>query len=310
MYTDTVQLPSNSRIGVIGEWCLRGGRYNHMGSKVRQTVGHDTFPEVAEFPKLCKSVLVFVDFFATSKIDSINGWRTGPEEQDSCYLVSQLLEIGLLKEIDAHLLVRNPGEFPFEDNLPWKGWSYERETFNEAQKKVAILNKLIDERHEPLYVGRPLPEYPNYKNLIVWRAVFDQFPLIGERVPIEDVLAYKSEARTRHLIRRIRQWVGAAQLADRTERELQEEIRDLLYQYEEHIKHTIAEKHPGTIEFWLKELEEVPRKLLDKDWSFITNSFKHRREYRSDLYKIEKVAPGAELAIILDAKRRFFAEVD
>ncbi|WP_139247281.1 hypothetical protein [Hyphomicrobium sp. NDB2Meth4] len=305
MPEDITKLPTNSRIGVVGEWCLRGGHYNSL-----LTPRHNQDDQAPEFERLCKAVLVFVDFFATSERDSVHGWITQPEERKGLELIYQLLAVGLLKEIDVDtaaykVLGYSPGEWPFNDGLPSNVWTFERETFNETKKKVALLNLLINNQHEPLYVGRPLPEYPNYQRFVVWRAVFHEFPLIGDRVPFHDVICYKNEPNTRKLIHRIRQWVAKMQSSINTERELREEISDLLFQYEEHIKHTVGERHPGIVEFLLNEIETIPNRLLTGDWSTLGNMIKYRREYRSDFYRIEKAAPGAELAIILDAKRTF-----
>jgi hypothetical protein len=69
-----------------------------------------------------------------------------------------------------------------------------------------------------------------------WSVVLKELPQLDTRAPWEDVLGFRQEERTQHRVRSLRRWVRKVVAEEWSEAELEDEIRELVYEYEKHLR--------------------------------------------------------------------------
>lgn len=86
-------------------------------------------------------------------------------------------------------------------------------------------------------VGRQYERIPIAKRSHpAWSVVLKELPQLDTRAPWEDILGFRQEERTQHLVRSLRRWVRKVVAEEWTEAELEDEIRELVYEYERHLR--------------------------------------------------------------------------
>ena len=86
-------------------------------------------------------------------------------------------------------------------------------------------------------VGRQYEQLPNAKRAHpVWNIVLKELPQLDTRAPWEDIFGFRQEERTQHLVRSLRRWARKVVAEDWTSAELEDEIRELVYEYERHMR--------------------------------------------------------------------------
>ena len=139
----------------------------------------------------------------------------------------------------------------------------------------------------------------------ITRVVLSKLPVPVEDTPWEDVLGFKDDSKTQDQIHRIKRWMRKANANPFNERLLSDEIDELLYEYEVHIKHYLKKyshaKQEAAFITPLEILEDLAKLKLSNT---IKKAFALRNQ-KVDLDFAERTYPGNEVAYIYSAQKQF-----
>jgi hypothetical protein len=158
---------------------------------------------------------------------------------------------------------------------------------------VAIVGRLYEERR------------PAKRDHPVWKVVFNEMPQFDTRAPWEDVLAFRTEQRTQHLIRSLRRWVRKITAEEWTESELEDEIRELLYEYDMHLRLSRVKSGSGTFSIIITGASELVEDIIKLRFGRIAKMASAILDQRTTLLEAETRAPGRELALLPELQRLF-----
>ena len=137
----------------------------------------------------------------------------------------------------------------------------------------------------------------------VWRVVVKEMPDMDSRAPWKDVLGFRSEERTQHLVRSLRRWVRKMTCEDWTENEIEDEIRELVFEYEQHLRKTHFFGARSKLSFVISGVGEVAEHIVKLRIGRIARLISASLDGRWKLP--ESTTPGYELALIPEVKRVF-----
>ncbi len=135
--------------------------------------------------------------------------------------------------------------------------------------------------------------------------VLKELPQLDARAPWEDVLDFRAEERTQHLVRSLRRWVRKVVAEKWSAAELEDEIKELVYAYERHLRASrifgakealevtitgVAELAEDVVKFRLGKIAKLAGAILNR---------------RASLLRDEANAPGRELALIPETRLAF-----
>ena len=139
----------------------------------------------------------------------------------------------------------------------------------------------------------------------VWRVVINEMPEMSMGIPWIDVLGFRDEHRTQHLIRSLRRWVRKVVTEDWTEHELQDEIQELVFEYEQHLVKQSVFGTTSKLSFVICGIGEISEDLVKLRISRIARLVSAAVDKRK--YLADPTTPGHELALIPEIKR--FTEI-
>ena len=137
----------------------------------------------------------------------------------------------------------------------------------------------------------------------IWRMLIKDMPEMDQRAPWSDVLAFRDEDRTQQCIRNMRRWARKVVAEEWTDDQLEDEIRSLVFEYEQHLRCNrhlgkcsgltflisgVAELGDIIVNRRISRLGELVAMTLDNQWGIP-----------------EPGVPGYELALIPEIKRVF-----
>lgn len=139
----------------------------------------------------------------------------------------------------------------------------------------------------------------------VWSVVLKELPQLDIRAPWEDVFGFRQEERTQHLVRGLRRWVRKIVAENWTAAELEDEIKELVYQYERHMRASNISGTKEALEIVITGVAEIAEdvvKLRLGKLAKLATAILNRRAAR---LRDESTAPGHELALIPETQRAF-----
>ncbi|HWA88554.1 MAG TPA: hypothetical protein VG889_00865 [Rhizomicrobium sp.] len=136
----------------------------------------------------------------------------------------------------------------------------------------------------------------------VWEVVIKEIPDFDTRAPWQDVFGFRAEARTQHLVRSLRRWIRKIVAEDWTVAELEDEIRELVYEYETHLR--VAQLHRGTglLTCVISGTAELTENLVKLRLGRVAQMVSAVIDRGSNDRKAELEAPGRELALFTELK--------
>ena len=158
---------------------------------------------------------------------------------------------------------------------------------------VAIIGRLYEERRLLKH------EHP------VWRVVFKEMPRFDTRAPWDDVLDFRAEERTQHLIRSLRRWVRKVVAEEWSENALEDEVRELVYEYETHLRLSRMSNGKEALEFLVTGTADLVEDIIKLRFGKIAQLATAMMNRHVRLLQAEAAAPGRELALIPELKRHF-----
>lgn len=139
----------------------------------------------------------------------------------------------------------------------------------------------------------------------VWRVVINEMPDFDTRAPWEDVLDFRAEARTQHLLRRLRRWIRKVVAEDWTRAELEDEVRELVHEYEDHLRIARLSGGKGVLTCIITGTAELAEDLIKLRLARIAKLVTALIDKKVKFLEAELQAPGRELALIPEVKKRF-----
>jgi len=139
----------------------------------------------------------------------------------------------------------------------------------------------------------------------VWEIILHEMPSLDIRAPWEDVLGFRAEQRTQHLIRSLRRWIRKVVAESWTSAELEDEVRELVYEYEKHIRTAGMAHGIGTLTCVItgttELVEDIVKLRLGRIAQLVTAGMDRSVKFR----EAELQAPGRELALFPEVRKRF-----
>lgn len=159
---------------------------------------------------------------------------------------------------------------------------------------------------EAIIVGAPLADKKSTKYTHpVWKIVINEMPSLDTRAPWEDVLDFRAEARTQHLVRSLRRWIRKVVAEDWTESQLQDEVRELLYEYEAHLRLAGVGAGAGVLKRFITGVADLTESAIKLRLAKIAELVTALPDRKTKLLQAESEAPGRELALIPELRSRF-----
>lgn len=230
----------------------------------------------------------------------------------------------LLLKVDNPSNNCGPGEFTYvgqPDIGDWeahdgthprsaKGWSDPGIAVKKKKYETALVRRnaslLQDAGLEAVVVG-PLQVNNHSKKYIhpVWEIVINEMPTFDARAPWEELFDFRAEDRTQHLIRSLRRWIRKVVAEDWTESELQDEVRELVYEYERHLRIAGVSGGKGILKCVITGSAELTESVIKLRLAKIADLVLALVDRKSALLTAESEAPGRELALISELRGRF-----
>lgn len=155
-------------------------------------------------------------------------------------------------------------------------------------------------------VGRQYENLPPAKQSNpVWRVVLKELPQLDTRAPWEDVFGFREEHRTKHFVRSLRRWVRKVVTEDWSTPELEDEIKDLVYEYERHMRASRISGAKEALEIMITGVAGLTEDVIKLRLWKIAKLVSAVLNRGATLLREESAAPGRELALIPEVKRAF-----
>ena len=139
----------------------------------------------------------------------------------------------------------------------------------------------------------------------VWQVVIRQMPSLDVRAPWEDVLGFRREERTQHLIRSLRRWVRKIASEEWSESDLHDEVAEILFEYETHMKASRIGSASSVLRFLITGSAELAENLVKLRIGKVGSLIAATVNRNVNLLNDELKTPGHELALIPEMRARF-----
>ena len=130
-------------------------------------------------------------------------------------------------------------------------------------------------------------------------------PDFDTRAPWEDVFDFRAEDRTQHFIRSIRRWIRKIVTEEWTQAELEDEVRELVYEYENHLRLARLSGGRGVLRCIITGIAELAEDVIKLRLANIAQLVTAMIDRKTKLLEAETQAPGREVALISELKKRF-----
>jgi hypothetical protein len=192
-----------------------------------------------------------------------------------------------------------------------KGWNDPRIEVKKRKYESLLLRRnavMLREAgvDEVVIVGRLYAERKETKHAHpVWKVVISEMPDLDTRASWEDVFAFRNEDRTQHFVRSIRRWIRKIVAEDWTQAELQDEVRELVYEYENHLRAARLSAGSGVLKCIITGTAELAEDVIKLRLGKIAKLVTVIIDQKIKLLDAEIQAPGREVALIPEIKKRF-----
>jgi hypothetical protein len=158
---------------------------------------------------------------------------------------------------------------------------------------VAIVGRQYEEKNETKHA------HP------VWKVVINEMPDFDTRAPWEDVFDFRAEDRTQHFVRNLRRWIRRIVTEEWSQAELEDEVRELVYEYETHLSAARLSGGKGVLTCIITGTADLTEDIIKLRLAKIANFVSAMIDRKTKLLETELQAPGRELALIPELKKRF-----
>lgn len=134
----------------------------------------------------------------------------------------------------------------------------------------------------------------------VVRIVLNSLPILDDKTPWEAILDYRRDPASNHHLTALRRWMRAVAQDERSSADIEDELRYALHEYEEHIRHHRLKYYRGALVVILTTAADVIEHILRLKFGTAARALFSVAEQRAALLEAERLAPGRELAFIVN----------
>lgn len=135
--------------------------------------------------------------------------------------------------------------------------------------------------------------------------ILQSIPEPDENTSWEYILDYRDDAEVQGRFFRLKTWINTLVEAKRSPNELEDELRELIFEYEEHMRLHRMKASSGVVETVITMSAEVLEGLIKLNWSNAAKALFTIQHQRIALLEAERTAPGRQIAYIVDLRKRF-----
>ncbi len=123
--------------------------------------------------------------------------------------------------------------------------------------------------------------------------------------PWEVILEYRSDPDVRIRFFRLKNWINKLASSHRRPNEIEDELRELIHEYEEYMKLHRIKLQSSTLEAIVTIAAEIAEGLIKFKWSNAAKALFSIKHKRIELLEAEREAPGREIAYLTDVRKKF-----
>jgi len=255
--------------------------------------------------------------------DAIPEWREAYdlkleelEKLEQAGLAKKFVEEGINKEgLDIKLLEKVLS-YKEQANKVFEGYTTEGKDINEVLQDFCqrsrevgqldsrinslMLNGQNEDHFMPIIRNRYYNFLPSdaYSTNIVTSVILKKFPKISEDTPIERLIEFKTDPDTIKKLSRLRDWSIELSKANHTEKEIEQKIDHLLFEYADQVKVHELKYKAGRIETIVTTPLEIIENLARLNFSKAAKAIFDVRKKKIALLEEEQKFTGRELALI------------
>lgn len=135
--------------------------------------------------------------------------------------------------------------------------------------------------------------------------VLKSFPIIDENTNWEKVLDFKTDKDSKLKFLALRNWMIDIAKGNYSKTDISEKLEFLYFDYINHIEKHHLKIKKGNLKTFITSSAEILEDIVTIKWSKAINSIFDFFETKNKLVEIKAVAPGKEIAYIVDANDKF-----
>lgn len=171
-------------------------------------------------------------------------------------------------------------------------------------RAAATYLSTLSEYMTPLFSGPFAGLFPTADQAeTVLRVVLHNFPSVADETPLEEILEFQRDPKTRELRSLMRSWMSDAAKSIVGPQAIQDRIDSLVVQNEEHMRFHRLKTTTTTIEMVLTTVAAVLGDTISLQWGEAAKKVFDVIKGRTQLSEEELKAPGRELGLITAAKK-------
>ncbi len=143
------------------------------------------------------------------------------------------------------------------------------------------------------------------RRVAVMRVVMNELPVPSAETPWQQLYEFKNDEATTRQRLRLRNWVRKVATTSSNERDIEDELRATLADYEEHMNLHKLKTQTSRLEWAITTLAELAELTVRFKFSAAAKKLFSLRQKEIDLSENEMKAPGREVAYIANAKSKF-----
>ncbi len=139
----------------------------------------------------------------------------------------------------------------------------------------------------------------------VIKITLGQFPIPSDITPWENIVSFKKEERTTEQFYRLKNWINKTGREGLRSYEVIDELKGLLMNYEQGMKHYEMEANLGVLEVIVKTTADIAEGIARFKFSKVVEPFFRATHKRTKLLEEERKVEGKEVAYIVNAIKTF-----
>jgi hypothetical protein len=146
--------------------------------------------------------------------------------------------------------------------------------------------------------------FQNGKDPVI-QVLLKNLPSPDANTPWEKIIDYRKETDSRGKFYRFKNWLNNVANSNRTSNEIEDEIRELVFEYENYMKLHKIKLQTSSVETIITVAADVAEGLAKIKWGQAARALFSIRKNQIELFEKERGAPGREIAYLVDIKSKF-----
>ena len=145
--------------------------------------------------------------------------------------------------------------------------------------------------------------FQNGKDPVI-QILLKNLPTPDANTPWETIINYRNEIDSRGKFYRFKNWLNRISKSNLTSNEIEDEIRELVYEYEEYMKLHRIKFQASCLETVITVAADVAEGLVKLKWGKAARALFSIKKNQIELFEKERGAPGREIAYLVDIKSK------